>query len=275
MGSSYEASPHATDTPSAPFVGDVQYLKELKTKNLRCSFLQQQKYYAKKDLVTEHFSENLLYATASWKFWNRWHALILNDDFAFRHIFKNGGTTLEIQTGSTHVQRKAIGGRRMVATVRDPIDHFLSGWQECGERFPEYMEWNRTDDTDYDERVRTWLERTKTMAFRTETCLGRCACAMHSFPQGNFLITNRGTIDPKVTLVGDLVELPGLLELIGFDYNHSMGTGRNASATAFKAVHFPRKKHLISNSTMRAICEFVTLDYFLFDFKLPEACTIV
>jgi hypothetical protein len=267
------------DTPNvAPvaftdeYTGEIPYLKEMKEENLPLSLRQQQKFYANKDLISQHYSKHLMYATAQWKWWNRWHALILNDDFAFRHIFKNGGTTLEIQTGSTHVERKAIGSRRMVATVRDPIDHFVSGWQECGERFPEYMEWNNSDDKAYDGRIQKWLERTKSMAFKEAPCLGRCACAMHSFPQGNFLVTKKGTVDPKVVLVGDLREMPGLLRLTGFDYNHSIGTGRNASATAFKAKHFPRKKHLISNETMRDICDFVSLDYFLFDFKLPEAC---
>eukprot|EP00980_Cylindrotheca_fusiformis_P028565 scaffold22611_cov153-Cylindrotheca_fusiformis.AAC.5 len=254
---------------------DIPYLREMRARNLHRSILQQQKFYAKKGLVALHYSpRNQLYATANWKFWNRWHALILNDEFAFRHIFKNGGTTLEIQTGSSHVQRRALGKRRMVATVRDPIDHFVSGWQECGERFPEFMEWEKTDDAQYDERIQKWLEITQTMAFQKDACVGRCACAMHSFPQGNFLMTHKGTIDPKVTLVGELVDLPDLLGLIGFEYNHSIGTGRNASATAFKAKHFPRKKHLMSNETMKKICDFVSLDYFLFDFQMPDACNV-
>ncbi|CAJ1953655.1 unnamed protein product [Cylindrotheca closterium] len=270
----------ADEKVKRPALYGVPYSNELEEHGLLLSMRQQERFFARKNsLERDHGSSPLMFSTATWKYWNRWHALILNDRFAFRHIFKTGGTSLEKQTGSKHVQRKAIGNRRMIATVRDPLEHFLSGWQECGERFPEYMEWNyqstgkgTNDEKSYSRRIQQWLDRTKTMAFRTAPCLGKCACAMHSFPQASFLITKKGTVDPKVDLVGDLRELPGLLEIVGFQYNESLGTGRNASATEFKTTYFPRKPHLIVNDTMKAICEFVALDYYLFDFALPIAC---
>lgn len=255
------------------------YRRELEEHGLFLSMKQQERFFSRKKSLNQEFASSpLMFSTATWKYWNRWHALILNGAFAFRHILKTGGTSLEMQTGSKHVQRKAIGSRRMVATVRDPLEHFLSGWQECGERFPEYMEWNQSvgDDDDekesYSRRIQQWLDRTKTMAFRTAQCLGKCACAMHSFPQSSFLITKQATIDPKIDLVGDLRELPGLLEIVGFQYNWSLGTGRNASATEFKTKYFARKPHLISDATLKAICEFVAIDYYLFDFELPAGC---
>lgn len=258
---------------------DAPYRKELEENGLFLSMRQQERFFSRKNSLERDFgSSPLMFSTSTWKYWNRWHALILNERFAFRHIFKTGGSSLEKQTGSKHVQRKTVGNRRMMATVRDPLEHFLSGWQECGERFPEYMEWNRSigegngDEISYSRRIQQWLDRTKTMAFRTAPCLGKCACAMHSFPQSSFLITKKGTVDPKVDLVGDLRELPGLLQIVGFHYNQSLGTGRNASATEFKTRYFPRRPHLIADDTLKAICEFVALDYYLFDFEIPSVC---
>lgn len=268
----------AKDPAKAP--RSFPYSQELAERGLFLSMKQQERYFSRKNSLELDFASSpLMFSTATWTYWNRWHALILNEKFAFRHIFKTGGTSLEMQTGSKHVTRKAIGNRRMMATVRDPLEHFLSGWQECGERFPVYMEWNHSlgdggeDEKDsYSRRIQLWLDRTKSMVFGTEKCVGKCVCAMHSFPQSSFLITKKGTIDPKVDLVGDLRELPGLLEIVGFHYNWSLGTGRNASATEFKSKYFPRKPQWISDETLKAICEFVAIDYYLFDFELPTAC---
>jgi hypothetical protein len=72
--------------------------------------------------------------------------------------------------------------------------------------------------------------------------------------------------------VGDLQELPDLLELAGVQYNRSIAIGKNALLSTHKQNYFPRKAHLIANDTMRSVCEFLSLDYFLFDFELPEPC---
>lgn len=251
----------------------IPYLKALLDHNLHGSFLQQKKFNQKKEQVAQRFAPRLLYTTTTLLCGINRHAIALNDDFAFRHIFKNGGTTVNKQTRSKHMREDDLEGRLLVAAVRDPIDHFLSGWSECGERGHNNLK--MTDDRPYDARIKEWLQATKDEAFHGKgKWEGRnCRCAVHSFPQSNFLLTRNATVDPQVTLVGDLHELPGLLNFVGFNFNPSLGAGRNSTESKIKANGFPRKRHLISNETMREICDFVRIDYFLFDFELPEACS--
>jgi hypothetical protein len=200
--------------------------------------------------------------------------LIINNRFAYRHIFKNGGSTVKKQTGSRHVKKNKVGERIVVAALRDPMDRFLSGWAECGERYKGYMEYEKTDDRDYDGRIQLWLNRTKSLALNKRSCKRsvQCMCGFHSLPQANFMLTRKKIIDPKIGLVGDLHELSDLLAVTGFQYDYSIETSRNATLSTLKNKHFPIKKHLITNDTMRSICEFLSLDYFLFDFELPAPC---
>jgi hypothetical protein len=246
------------------------FRQDLEKRNLHLSLRQQQKFHMNKDLVSEKFPQEMLYSADT----NKWHSILLNKQFAYRHIFKNAGTTVEKQAHSKAVPQKRVGNRTLVAAVRDPLNHFLSGWQECGKRFRTSMEWNKTSDAEYDGRIQTWLNKTKSLARGEKSCKQRlpCLCALHSLPQANFLITKAKIVDPKVRLVGDLQELPGLLAVAGFQYDNSKAIGRDASSNPTKQKYFPRKEHLIANDTMRSVCEFLSLDYFLFDFELPEPC---
>jgi hypothetical protein len=247
------------------------FQQELEKRNLQLSLRQQQKFHMNKDLVSENFPQEMLYSLD----WNVWHMFLLNNQFAFCHIFKNGGTTVEKQTGFRQVRNTRVGNRTVMTVLRDPIEHFLSGWQECGERFPFYMEMGKRSDKAYDGRIQKWLERTKALARGgAKSCRKsmECICALHSLPQANFLITDDKRIGSKIRLVGDLQELPDLLELAGVQYNRSIAIGKNALLSTHKQNYFPRKAHLIANDTMRSVCEFLSLDYFLFDFELPEPC---
>ena len=78
--------------------------------------------------------------------------------------------------------------------------------------------------------------------------------------------------DVKLKIVGDLKEIPGLLNLIGFPYDAQVPIGKNAEKNAIKAKHFHRDKRLLSNITLQSICRYVALDYCLFDFDPPAAC---
>eukprot|EP00980_Cylindrotheca_fusiformis_P008313 scaffold1739_cov109-Cylindrotheca_fusiformis.AAC.5 len=231
----------------------VPFAQEMEERGLLLSLRQQLKFYSRKedfDTINNDdssiFAKEMMYTLD----WNRWHTFLLNEKFAFRHIFKNGGTTVEHQIGAKQVRKKDIGkNRTSITVVRDPIDHFLSGWQECGERFPSYMMTSKRKsfDSEYNGRIQKWLERVRFLALGGQKACGpsmECLCALHSLPQANFLITEDRRIDPAIRLVGDLRELPKLLEMV----------------------------HLIANDTMRELCEFLSLDYFLFDFERPEPC---
>jgi hypothetical protein len=99
-------------------------------------------------------------------------------------------------------------------------------------------------------------------------------CIPHSFPQANYLWKSDTNFqwDEKLDLLGDLKEISGLLELIGFRYNASIASGNVARDNEIKTRHFPRKKSLLSNTTIQDICSYVALDYYLFDFDPPIPC---
>jgi hypothetical protein len=147
--------------------------------------------------------------------------------------------------------------------VRDPIDHFLSGWAEC-----EGGRKKKKSKELYDVRVKSWLNGIK-------DCLMppyNRQCNIHSFPQTTFLLNWNQTIHSQIEVIGDLREMAGVLELVGFQYNNSLEGGRISTEDELIQEYYPRRKDLLSNGTMRAICEFVALDYFLFDFELPDVC---
>jgi len=181
---------------------------------------------------------------------------------------------------------------KLVTVVRDPIDHFFSGFSECGERM-----WKKEksqnpslekvfDETKYDERIQNWLALVEEVALNRTTCNTKmgierflCPCAQHSFPQANWLFTYtkkrdvyEGEVYPNLEVIGDLGELLGILKLANLTVSHKWETGRNHTSYD-SAVYYPRRKDLLTVHTWRLLCRFTALDYFLFDFELPQACT--
>lgn len=148
------------------------------------------------------------------------------------------------------------------------LDHFLSGYSECG--FRQYRgaaknggkipAWN---ESDYDHRVSDWLDEVKQSGM----------CERHSYPQVSFLLNGNGQFYPQIKAIGDMKEMSTFLEQIAeFPYNHSIGTGRNATQNELKMKHFPSRKDLLSTETIQKICQFVALDYYFLDFEPPVAC---
>ena len=138
-------------------------------------------------------------------------AFRLNDEYAFYHIFKNGGTTIEKQTGRKQMNDSEAQQRyrRWVVTLRDPLDHFLSGWRECGERLSLLLQSPTLDfvESEYDGRVLQWFDLVENYAANRSICDGKvgesCECAGHSFPQANFLLANdMGDFYPNVYILG-------------------------------------------------------------------------
>lgn len=198
------------------------------------------------------------------------YAIGLNDEYAFRHIYKNGGTTVQSQAGAKkiHIKFDDIDrNKKLLATVRDPIDHFLSGWAECGSRLNKFCQsYFLRSFQSYDEKIMYWLS-----SFRKSECW----CKTHSLPQSSFLLVrdNDGQVifDPSIDTLGHMKELPELLDFVGFPYKQSIPNGRNASLNKRKRK-FPRNKSLLSESTILELCKFLALDYYMFDFEPPEVC---
>ena len=76
-------------------------------------------------------------------------------------------------------------------------------------------------------------------------------------------------------IVGDLRELAGVVNMTGFAYQAEVMGHRNATADSFLTEHFPKTIHRLKIKTMREICRFVALDYYLFDFKPHPVCSEV
>eukprot|EP00588_Corethron_pennatum_P023380 CAMPEP_0194331604 /NCGR_PEP_ID=MMETSP0171-20130528/56101_1 /TAXON_ID=218684 /ORGANISM="Corethron pennatum, Strain L29A3" /LENGTH=203 /DNA_ID=CAMNT_0039093129 /DNA_START=87 /DNA_END=695 /DNA_ORIENTATION=- len=203
---------------------------------MKLSARQQKKFYARRDLVTTTFShsKHMLYPINEGSF----AAIILNQRFAFRHIFKNGGTSIIKQTQHKQVSMRLVEDKQLVAVVRDPIDHFLSGWAECGSRFPKKMA--PAQNETYDGRILSWLEQTK-----MNLDSFKYPCTVHSIPQANYFLTGNGTVRHSFVLVGDLYEMPGLLGLVGFQYDTQIPIGRDSSVSVIKQLHFQKQKHLL------------------------------
>ena len=188
---------------------------------------------------------------------------LLDDPLYSRHIWKNAGTTIEIQTQrpQRELPDSEIQRRKWVTLVRDPIDHFLSGLTECLSRDARRRAGTKT----MDERVSVWVRRVKRLRGKS-----RCGkCETHSFPQANFLLTREGDVFSQMEFVGHIKELSGLLEMIGIPFNASLPRGKDHVEIK---EQFSRNITLLSNNTLRAICELVAIDYFLFDFEPPDAC---
>ena len=257
----------------------IPHAKHLQDAHLCRSFEHQLKFFSVRNSVlswikTHAKQRNLLKTTGKF---GRLFAFIINDEYALRHIFKSGGTSVQDQTGAGrhgHVPQWRVGNRSLIATVREPLDHFLSGWAECGFRNFHDMMSLSTSPT-HDDRVRGWLRYLRTHKISGK---GLGKCIPHSMPQANFLWQNQNISvqdfewDKTISVVGDMTEIPGLLELTGFHYDASIRISRKASENEIKKQHFPSDTSLLSNSTVQDICRYVALDYYLFAFDLPVPC---
>eukprot|EP00551_Chaetoceros_affinis_P013961 CAMPEP_0203691368 /NCGR_PEP_ID=MMETSP0091-20130426/3678_1 /ASSEMBLY_ACC=CAM_ASM_001089 /TAXON_ID=426623 /ORGANISM="Chaetoceros affinis, Strain CCMP159" /LENGTH=122 /DNA_ID=CAMNT_0050561845 /DNA_START=143 /DNA_END=511 /DNA_ORIENTATION=+ len=102
-----------------------------------------------------------------------------------------------------------------------------------------------------------------------------CNCVSHSYPQTVFLLdpVTGQSIDPSLELLGSLNELHGMLEIVGLKYDESSRSPVRASSTnPIKVEKYQWDKSLLSDETLRRICELVILDYYLLDFEPPAAC---
>ena len=240
---------------------------------LKLSKRHQRKFDQQKGLLETSFTKSTRYYVDLFEF----GANIVNDEYAYIHIFKNGGTTIEVQTGHDHtsIWDPQVQKRKWFTFVRDPIDHFLSGWAECFHRmrvadnYTVTIPENTSVEESYDQRVNEWIDAVTAMA-RTDI---KAACEIHSFPQVNSLLDPHGRIPRQLKIVGDLFELPAILAHIGFDYNPSIESGRNATANPYLQTYFPKRKDWLTYKTKRRLCRFLVMDYFLFDFEMPPACS--
>lgn len=244
------------------------YAVSLEERHLDRSFSHQKSFLESSTLIGDVFPRKMLFQA----FTGNFGAIPLSENFAHLHVWKSGGTTIALQTGKmqTSLSDPEVHGLDLVVFVRDPIDHFLSGWAESGHRgYQSSRVAPDLKDMEYDKRISSYLEEVKAISYKTSK--PRMTHLTHSFPQANFVLTKEGKVRESLKLVGDLSEMGGVLQLLGVDYNPDVH-GRVAEENEIKNQYFPKRKDLISDKTMRMICEYVALDYFLFDFDPPQAC---
>mmetsp|Transcript_9782 Transcript_9782/g.12323 ORF Transcript_9782/g.12323 Transcript_9782/m.12323 type:complete len:390 (+) Transcript_9782:48-1217(+) len=261
-----------------------QSAKQLKEKGLCASYNHHKKFFQVKDktfawLMKE--KESLLYEKG-----RQMYAIEINKKYALRHIFKNAGSSvMDYLMATEHLLYETYrhGEQTLIAVVRDPIDHFLSGWAECGARSPDpENDPSFASTADLDSRVQSWVsliqncvEEEQQLEFRVRS--KECLCMVHSMPQANFIIdhdwhTQEKLIDYNLGMVGDMSDLYGILEVAGHVHQQKeLPQSRKADDEGAKDS-FPRDQSLLSEETIHKICEFVILDYYFFDFEPPASC---
>jgi Sulfotransferase family len=213
-----------------------------------------------------------------------------------------------IQLQQNQTAKENVQDKDLFTFVRDPIDHFLSAYGECGYRtWLEEQAHNNSstaqllwNETAYDEQIQRFLNQTMYQAYYNVTTfpesLGRPMIDLqHAFPQTNFMLNRSiggGTIFPNLKLVAELSEMPRVLEQVVLSSSLLPGNGNNntssnfrydkkrgkhgrertAADNAIKRLYYPARKDLISDATMMEICQFLAMDYFLLDYDMPRAC---
>lgn len=254
------------------------YLQEpygisMEERSLDRSFAHQVKFLEQKDKLADFFPRRQRFSAHTGQF----AAVSLTEEFSYLHVWKSGGTTVQLQPGASKqraLQHPDIVDSSLLTFIRDPIDHFLSGWAEASMRIHENAEttppaWK---EEGYSERIDKYLEEVKHAAFHGNKRKAAMSAYTHSFPQANFLIRPMtGGVNEKVQIIGDISEMQQIMDLVGFDHDPEIH-GRNSASNTLKKTHFPVRKELISDEVMLKICKFVAMDYFLFEFDPPAVC---
>jgi hypothetical protein len=256
----------------SPVAGDEIYEK-MSVMGASRSMDHYRKFIARKEQVPERFHKASRYQPVVKKY----AAIKVSKHFALLHIWKCGGTTVEYLTSGEqmHLDKLGIQKRQWLALLRDPIERFLSAWAECGVRLYEgeinfkggekhsSLKWL---EGEYDFRVRAFLREVKGYLPPSRSC------HTHAFPQANYMLNSTGHIDEHVRFVGDLSEMRMNLQIAGLRLGQADAVGRDADENLVKKYYFPSQQQLLSDETLLELCEFYSMDYFLFDFTPPEIC---
>lgn len=215
-------------------------------------------------------------------------ATVVSDQWAFLHIWANGGDRTVIQVAADQLNEvqqpkdfSAIQNRRWMALVRDPIQHFLEGWAMAEIKVMEEFvnkghndmasfikaEWESPEKT-FDERVSSFLDRVQAFSRRSATIYQNPL--MHALPQSNFLMNDVGAIHSNLAFIADASEWEAVMEFVGFQ-GDIQKTGLDREST-LRMKYFPTEVTRLSRSTLVKLCEFLAVDYYLFRYDAPSAC---
>ena len=255
----------------------------MEERRLNKSYAHQIKFLRRKDQLLHSFSNQQRFFVETGEFTL---VALPDSDFSYLHIWKSGGTSVQLQPGAssqitlTHPQAEALD---FFTFVRDPLDHFLSGWAEASLRFFQEADQETLpaawEPATYNQAIRSYLDNVhREVEIRAGTNNHDgidMTHYIHSFPQANFLLRKDGSIMAQVKVIGDMEEMYQVMDMIGFAKEDSKSQkihARNAAEDKVKSTFFPIRKEWISDDTLLEICKFVAMDYFLFDFEAPEVC---
>eukprot|EP00562_Extubocellulus_spinifer_P009833 CAMPEP_0178504092 /NCGR_PEP_ID=MMETSP0696-20121128/18402_1 /TAXON_ID=265572 /ORGANISM="Extubocellulus spinifer, Strain CCMP396" /LENGTH=356 /DNA_ID=CAMNT_0020133291 /DNA_START=332 /DNA_END=1401 /DNA_ORIENTATION=- len=176
-------------------------------------------------------------------------------NWTYLHVMKAGGTTAFNQCGFSTVpeESKRWGPLRaewmyrtsqVFTFVRDPVDHFLSGYKECASsRQPSSFPWPNKLTPAGDDDILLWLH---TLGHRNHTNrlknpLKVFYCFLHSVPQIEFFLfhDDDGVLEarnnivpstdilPHVRFVGDMRDIQEFYQRTGLPWNDTKTNKRN------------------------------------------------
>lgn len=126
------------------------------------------------------------------------HSEILHtcsDEWTYIHVLKAGGTTVESQCldGNASMHSDVYKTHKLFTFVRDPIDHYISGYKECADRrAPRHFKF-----LDKNQSLRLWINQKSHWCFQ------------HSVPQIEYLLYRSEPLRflDHISFVGDMKDL--------------------------------------------------------------------
>jgi len=147
--------------------------------------------------------------------------------------------------------------------VRDPIQHFISGFIECSSRQdPVGFKFRPTAKS-----LSSWLGHTRSRNGH--------GCCQHSMPQARFFLNGSSTSQllDKVGFIGDMAGMQDFFVAQGLQWIPNQTALRHyPSKDAYWSLTSPNS---LKPNLLFRICKYVKIDYCLFDFEPPAICKAI
>jgi len=207
--------------------------------------------------------------------------VVASDRFGLILVPQSGDEILKTQFAPTGVEEyelhsKEISDRGLIAFVRDPIEHFFHGWQECefgrmgsiekktSKELDAWFEENKKEGT-FPRQISVWLEDVKA---QSNSCRGFSDPQIYSFLDPKETESGSFGFLQNLKMIANFEELQSVLQTAGIAYDSSLKVEDNS----VKDKYFPISMEDIGDKLMRDICDYVFLDYCFLDFKPPDTC---
>jgi len=207
----------------------------------------------------------------------------VTQSWGYKHIWKSGGTTIAKTLGPRarkfdEATRKEL--TRYFTMVRDPLDHYISGFQETIKRTID--KWGNFKPTEpllnmtvpeafkaFTERVLDHIVRDGEKAPRRPRC--KVCHEGHSFPQTRFFFTNTREFLHEIQYVGHMYEMCAIFRKVIGREDLRIKKANVAMDDKVKKYWSIRIEE-VDAETMEKVCKIIAVDYCVFGFDYPERC---